>query len=173
MGCSERNPPPNPFDLEGNCTESVRDIYRGNFPLYIYIIYFEALQNVEIEKCYSISLCSPSVSWHDINVIKKLYLYPFGWHICNFWIKKIIFMPLQENTRRCSSIPRWNYDLYLFLFDYWHGPICGSQIFIGFVNLIWTLYQISELMLKSLIYLIKLVALLLTCIILYSCIDMT
>jgi hypothetical protein len=44
-------------------------------------------------------------SWNGINVIKKLHLCPFGWHSCNFLIKKIIFMPFQENTRRCSSIP--------------------------------------------------------------------
>jgi len=23
-------------------------------------------------------------SWHDIDVIKKLHLCPFGWHRCNF-----------------------------------------------------------------------------------------
>jgi hypothetical protein len=39
-------------------------------------------------------------SWHGINVIKKLHLCPFGWHRCNFWIKKITFMSSQENTRR-------------------------------------------------------------------------
>jgi hypothetical protein len=39
-------------------------------------------------------------SYNGIDVIKKLHLCPFGWHRCNFLIKKSTSMPLQENTRR-------------------------------------------------------------------------
>jgi hypothetical protein len=39
-------------------------------------------------------------SWNDIDVIKKLHLCHFRWHICNFLIKKITSMPFQKNTSR-------------------------------------------------------------------------
>jgi hypothetical protein len=40
---------------------------------------------------------------NGIDVIKKLHLCPFGWHRCNFLIKKITSMPFQENTRRIQG----------------------------------------------------------------------
>jgi Na+/pantothenate symporter len=50
---------------------------------------------------------SPSVllvfSWNDIDIIKKLHLCPFGWHRCNFLIKKITSMPFQKNTKRTQE----------------------------------------------------------------------
>jgi hypothetical protein len=42
-------------------------------------------------------------SYNGINVIKKLHLCPFEWHRCNFLIKIIISVPLQENTRRTQG----------------------------------------------------------------------
>jgi hypothetical protein len=42
-------------------------------------------------------------SCNGINVIKKLHLCHFGWHKCNFLIKKITSMPSQENTRRIQG----------------------------------------------------------------------
>jgi hypothetical protein len=39
-------------------------------------------------------------SSNGIDVIKKLHLCPFGWHIYNFLIKKITSMSLYENTKR-------------------------------------------------------------------------
>jgi hypothetical protein len=49
------------------------------------------------------------LSWNGIDVIKKLHLCPFGWHKCNFLIKKNYIYAIlgehQENTRRCSSTP--------------------------------------------------------------------
>jgi hypothetical protein len=42
-------------------------------------------------------------SCNDIDVIKKLHLCPFGWHRCNFLIKKITSMSFQENTRRIQG----------------------------------------------------------------------
>jgi hypothetical protein len=49
-------------------------------------------------------------SWDGIDVIKKLHLCPFGWHRCNFLIKKITSMPFQKNTRRTPE------DALVFLF---------------------------------------------------------
>jgi hypothetical protein len=38
--------------------------------------------------------------WDDINVIKKLHLYPFGWYGCNFlFLFFITFISFQINTR--------------------------------------------------------------------------
>jgi hypothetical protein len=56
------------------------------------VFYWEMLEHLLVFSC------------NGIDVIKKLHLCPFGWHRCNFLIKKITTMPLQENTRRCSSI---------------------------------------------------------------------
>jgi hypothetical protein len=42
-------------------------------------------------------------SYNGIDVITKLHLCPFGWHRCNFLIKKITSMPFQENTRRTQE----------------------------------------------------------------------
>jgi hypothetical protein len=42
-------------------------------------------------------------SCNGIDVIKKLHLCPFGWHICNFLIKKITSMPFQDDTRRTQG----------------------------------------------------------------------
>jgi hypothetical protein len=42
-------------------------------------------------------------SCNGINVIKKLHLCLFEWHRCNFLIKKITFLPLQENIRRTQG----------------------------------------------------------------------
>jgi hypothetical protein len=56
------------------------------------------------QKKRRIARVSPGVfrvfSWNDIDVIKKLYLCPFGWHRCNFLIKKITSTSFQKNTRR-------------------------------------------------------------------------
>jgi hypothetical protein len=49
---------------------------------------------------------------NGINVIKKLYLCLFEWHRCNFLIKKITFILLQENTRRTQG------DALAFLINY-------------------------------------------------------
>jgi hypothetical protein len=40
-----------------------------------------------------------------------LHLCPFGWHICNFLIKKITSIPFQKNTRRTQE------DALAFLLD--------------------------------------------------------
>jgi hypothetical protein len=42
-------------------------------------------------------------SYNGIDVITKLHLCPFGWHRCNFLIKKITSMPFQENTKRTQE----------------------------------------------------------------------
>jgi len=56
-------------------------------------------------------------SWHGIDVIKKLYLCLFGWHRCNFWIKKFTFIPSQKNTRKTPE------DALAFLIMYYRNEL--------------------------------------------------
>jgi hypothetical protein len=54
---------------------------------------------------------------NDIDVIKKLHLCPFGWHRCNFLIKKITSMPLQKNTRRTPG-DDLSFLIYIYIYIY-------------------------------------------------------
>jgi hypothetical protein len=59
-------------------------------------------------------------SWNGIDVIKKLQLCPFGWHRCNFLIKKITSMSFQENTRRTQgdALPFLNKSYWIYIYIY-------------------------------------------------------
>jgi hypothetical protein len=65
------------FSFLGTCTKYGRlnKLFKilNNVLLYIYREMLEHL---------------PVFSWNGIDVIKKLHLCPFGWHKCNFLIKK-------------------------------------------------------------------------------------
>jgi len=90
------------MDLKLNCMEIYKRwemIGRASI-----MILLESFCTDFAQKKRRIARASPDVfrvfSWNGIDVIKKLYLYHFGWHRCNFLIKKITSMPFQKNTRR-------------------------------------------------------------------------
>jgi len=58
-------------------------------------------------------------SCNGINIIKKLHLCPFGWHKCNFLMKKITSMPFQENTGDALTF----LSIYIHPLIYIHTPM--------------------------------------------------